>query len=100
MQLQRSDRFRTTGFGGRHAASSAEAWQQVLMKTVSTSLFDEVFRWRRPEWSGKSLDRVALAYQQLNRNMRGPKMRQALHLPSSVTDKPRSSKKVTQMAAI
>ncbi|KFB74151.1 MAG: CRISPR-associated protein CasA/Cse1 [Candidatus Accumulibacter phosphatis] len=75
-----------------------QRWHQVLMKTVA-SLFDEVFV-GAGQVERQKPQRVALAYQQLNRNMRGPKMRQALHLPSSVTDKPRSSKKVTQMAAI
>ncbi|MBN8519038.1 MAG: type I-E CRISPR-associated protein Cse1/CasA [Candidatus Accumulibacter sp.] len=76
-----------------------QRWHQILMKTVA-SLFDEVFV-GAGQVERQKPQRVAMAYQQLNRNMRGPKMRQALHLPSFVTDKPgKSSKKVAQAAAI
>jgi CRISPR system Cascade subunit CasA len=68
-----------------------EAWQQVLIKSVST-LFDQVFvgagrvERQRP-------DRVAKAFRQLRRNMLGPKMRGALALPAVAPDKSRSIKK-------
>jgi len=68
-----------------------EAWQQVLIKSVST-LFDQVFvgagsvERQRP-------DRVARAFRQLRRNMLGPKMRGVLALPAVAPDKSRSIKK-------
>ncbi len=75
-----------------------QKWHQVLMKTVA-SLFDEVFV-GAGQVERQKPQRVALAYRQLNKNIRGPKMRQALHLPSLVIDKPKSSKQVAQAAAI
>jgi CRISPR system Cascade subunit CasA len=71
-----------------------ETWHRLLIKAVTT-LFDEVFvgagrvELQRP-------DRAAKASRQLNRNMFGPKIRQALALPSLGTDSSKVTKKARE----
>lgn len=75
-----------------------ESWHRVLIITVD-KLFDTIFvgagqvERQRPQ-------RVAKAFRQLKKNMRGPKVRQALSLPALATEKPTSRKPAAEAAAI
>ena len=75
-----------------------ESWHRVLIITVD-KLFDTIFvgagqvERQRPQ-------RVAKAFRQLKKNMRGPKVRQALSLPALATEKPTSRNPAAEAAAI
>ena len=72
-----------------------EAWQLLLIKTA-TDLFDNEFV-GAGAIERQNPHRAAKAFQQLGRNLRGPKMRQALRLPP--LDPPKSNSKAAQRAA-
>jgi CRISPR system Cascade subunit CasA len=74
-----------------------EAWDRVLIKTA-TDLFDDEFV-GTGVIERQNPHRVAKAFQQLHRNLRGPKMRQALGLPPLDPPKTKSASKAAQRAA-
>ncbi len=74
-----------------------EAWQLLLIKTA-TDLFDNEFV-GAGAIERQNPHRAAKAYQQLGRNLRGPKMRQALGLPPLDPPKSKSNNKAAQRAA-
>lgn len=65
---------------GFDAAPVREVWHRLLVKTA-TDLFDNEFV-GTGAIERQNPNRAAKAFQQLGRNLRGPKMRQALGLPS------------------
>lgn len=74
-----------------------EAWHRLLIK-AAIDLFDNEF-----VGSGaierQNPHRAAKAFQQLGRNLRGPKMRQALGLPQLEANKPKRNGKAATSAA-
>jgi CRISPR system Cascade subunit CasA len=74
-----------------------EAWHRLLIKTA-TDLFDNEFV-GAGAIERQNPHRVAKAFQQLRRNLRGPKMRQALGLPPLDPLKSKSDSKAAQRAA-
>ena len=79
-----------------HAVSIREAWQRLLIKGA-TDLFDEEFV-GAGQVERQNPHRIAKAFQQLRRNLYGPKMRQALGLPSLEASKPKENIKAAKAA--
>ena len=75
-----------------------EAWLRLLNNTV-VDLFDTEFV-GAGQIERQKPQRVAKAFQQLKRNMYGPKIRQALGLPVADAGKPKTGKKSAQAALI
>ena len=80
-----------------HAVSVREAWQRLLIK-AATDLFDEEFV-GAGQVERQNPHRIAKAFQQLRRNLYGPKMRQTLGLPSLEASKPKENIKTAKTAA-
>ena len=85
-----------------HAVPVRDAWQRLLIK-AATDLFDEEFDGAGPV-ERQNPHRVAKAFQQLDRNLRGrnqrgPNMRQTLGLPPLEGSKPKENIKAAKAAA-
>lgn len=74
-----------------------EAWHRLLIKTA-TDLFDNEFV-GTGALERQNPHRAAKAFQQPGRNLRGPKMRQALGLPQLEANKPKRNGKAATSAA-
>jgi len=79
------------------ASPVREAWHRLLIKTA-TKLFDDEFV-GAGAIERQNPHRAAKAFQQLGRNLRGPKMRQALGLPPLDPPKSKSDSKAAKRAA-
>jgi len=75
-----------------------EKWHRELINAV-VKLFDTVFV-GAGQIERQKPRRVAVAFRQLKKNMRGPKILHALSLPTMATEKPKSRKPADQAAAI
>lgn len=75
----------------------SERWHGVLIKTA-LRLFDEEFVGAGPA-ERQNPHRVAKAFKDLGRNLRGPKIRQALGLPVLQAGKSKGTAKATRTAA-
>jgi len=82
---------------GFDALPVREAWHRLLIKTT-IDMFDNEFV-GAGAIERQNPHRVAKAFQQLRRNLEGPKMRQALGLPPLDPPKSRSNSKAAQRAA-
>ena len=80
-----------------HAVPVREAWQRRLIRSA-TDLFDEEFV-GAGQVERQNPHRIAKAFQQLGRNLYGPKMRQTLGLPLLEASKPRGNIKAAKAAA-
>jgi CRISPR system Cascade subunit CasA len=80
-----------------HAVPIRDVWQRLLIK-AATELFDEEFV-GAGQVERQNPHRIAKAFQQLRRNLYGPKMRQTLGLPPLDGSKPRENIKATKAAA-
>jgi CRISPR system Cascade subunit CasA len=74
-----------------------EAWQRLLIK-AATDLFDGEFV-GAGQVERQNPHRIAKAFQQLRRNLYGPKMRQTLGLPPLEGSKPKENIKAAKAAA-
>lgn len=80
-----------------HAVLVRETWQRLLIK-AATDLFDEEFV-GSGQVERQNPHRIAKAFQQLRRNLYGPKMRQTLGLPQLEASKPKEKIKAAKAAA-